>query len=117
MQRLGSQKLNLLGLMQTNNNLLCLHNLPHYLSTSRQPIDYAKFFGLSHLKHTLTPDHPKPRSRPTKNQSPPAYHPTPIAPDPELSLELSQESQPTQKNKEPMHQYSSQILPHLAESE
>ena len=23
-------------------------------STSRQPVDYAKFFGLSHLKHTLT---------------------------------------------------------------
>ena len=86
-------------------------------STSRKPIDYAKFFGLTHLKHTSTPAHPKPRSRPTKYQSPPAYHPTPIAPDPELSLELSQESQPTQKNKEPMHQYSSQILPHLSESE
>ena len=86
-------------------------------STSRQPVDYAKFFSLSHLKHTPTPAPPKPRSRPTKNQSPPAYHPTPTIPDLALSPELSQESKPTQKNKDPMHQYSSQILPHLSELE
>ena len=36
-------------------------------STSRKPVDYAKFFGLSHLKHMPTPAPPKPRSRPTKN--------------------------------------------------
>ena len=32
----------------------------HTLSTSSQPVDYAKFFGLSHLKHTQTPAPPKP---------------------------------------------------------
>ncbi|XP_024039398.1 uncharacterized protein LOC112098030 [Citrus clementina] len=57
------------------------------------------------------------RSKPTKTQPPPDYHSTPITPDPEPSSELLQESQPTQKNKEPMHQYSSQILPHFSKSE
>ena len=29
-------------------------------STSRQPVDSAKFFGLSHLKYTSSPPPPKP---------------------------------------------------------
>ncbi|KAH9680100.1 hypothetical protein KPL71_026416 [Citrus sinensis] len=81
---------------KTNNNLLSptfSTYQPFYMpSTSRQPVDYAKFFGLSHLKHTSTPAHPKPRSRSTKNQSPPTYHPTLTVLDPELSPKLSQES-------------------------
>ena len=46
----------------TKSHSLPLHTLtfstyqPFYTpSTSRQPVDYAKFFGLSHLKHTPTP--------------------------------------------------------------
>ena len=76
-------------------------------STSRQLVDYAKFFGLSHLKHTPIPAPPKPRSRPLKPEPPPTYH-QPSNP------QSSPEPQFTQKNKEPMHQYSSQVLPHLS---
>ncbi|KAH9769551.1 hypothetical protein KPL71_012044 [Citrus sinensis] len=78
--------------------------------TSRQPVDYAKFFGLSHLKHAPTPAPPKPRSKPPKPEPPLTYH-QPSDP------QSSPEPQPTQKNKERMHQYSSQVLPHLSESE
>ena len=39
-------------------------------STSRQPVDYAKFFGLSHLKHAPTTAPPKPRSRPPMPEPP-----------------------------------------------
>ncbi|KAH9792730.1 hypothetical protein KPL71_004252 [Citrus sinensis] len=84
--------------------------LPFYTpSTSRQPVDYAKFFGLSHLKNAPTTAPPKPRSRPPKPEPPPIYH-QPSDP------QSSPEPQSTQKNKEPMHQYSSQVLPHLLES-
>ena len=86
-------------------------------SSSRQLVDYAEFFGLSHLKHTPTLAHSKPQPKPTKAQSALAYHPTSTVLDPENSPELPREPQPTQKNKESMHQYSSQILPHLSETE
>ena len=79
-------------------------------STSRQPVDYAKFFSLSHLKHAPTLAPPKPRSKPPKPEPPPTYH-QPSDP------QSSPEPQSTQKNKELMHQYSSQALPHLSESE
>ena len=78
---------------------------PFYTSsTSRQPVDYAKFFGLSHLKHAPTITPPKPRSRPPKPKPPPTYY-QPFDP------------QSTQKNNELMHQYSSQVLSHLSELE
>ena len=77
-------------------------------STSRQPVDYAIFFGLSHLKHTPTPAPPKPRSKPPKPKTPPTYH-QPSDP------QSSPKPQSTQKNKEHMHQYSSQVLPYLSE--
>ncbi|KAH9686215.1 hypothetical protein KPL70_014290 [Citrus sinensis] len=79
-------------------------------STSRQPVDCAKFFGLSHLKHAPTTAPPKPRSKPPKPEPSPTYH-QPYDP------QSSPEPQSTQKNKEPMHQYSSQVLPYLSESE
>ncbi|KAH9698094.1 hypothetical protein KPL71_023881 [Citrus sinensis] len=79
-------------------------------STSRQLVDYAKFFGLSHLKHAPTPTPPKPRSKPPKPEPPPTYH-QPSDP------QSSPEPQFIQKNTEPMHQYSSQVLPHISESE
>ena len=79
-------------------------------STSLQPVDYAKFFGLSHLKHAPTITPPKPRSRPPKPKPPPTHN-QPSDP------QSSPEPQSTQKNKEPTHQYSSQVLPHISESD
>ena len=79
-------------------------------STSRQPVDCAKFFGLSHLKHAPTTAPPKPRSKPPKPEPPPTYH-QPSDP------QSSPEPQSTQKNKEPMHQYSSQVLSRLSKSD
>ncbi|GAY66328.1 hypothetical protein CUMW_247850 [Citrus unshiu] len=46
-------------------------------STSRQPVDYAKFFGLFHLTHTSSPALPKPQPRPAKPEPPLAYHQPP----------------------------------------
>ncbi|KAH9744135.1 hypothetical protein KPL70_003561 [Citrus sinensis] len=47
-------------------------------STSRKPVDYAKLFGLSHLKHAPShaPSHapPKPRTKSPKPEPPPTYH-------------------------------------------
>ena len=65
---------------------------------------------MSHLKHTPTPSPQKPRSRPPKPEPPPTYH-QPSDP------QSSPKSQSTQKNKEPMHQYSYQVLPHFSESD
>ena len=69
---------------------------------------------MSHLKRAPTPGPPKPRSKPTKTAPPPAYH---QPSDPQFSPQSSPKPQSIQKDKEPMHQYSSQILPHPSESE
>ena len=84
---------------------------PFYTSsTSGQPVDYAKFFGLSHLKHTPAPAPQKPRTRPPKPEIPSTYH-QPSDP------QHSPKSELTQKNKELMHQYSSHVLSPLLESD
>ncbi|KAH9649371.1 hypothetical protein KPL70_025953 [Citrus sinensis] len=87
-------------------------------SMSRQPVDYAKFFGLSHTlyRQTPTPTPPKQKPKPTKTtEPPPAHQQPPSVPDLQSLKELTPKPEP--KDKAPLHQYSSQVCSHLSELE
>ena len=92
---------------------------PFYTRTSsRQSVDYAKNFGLSHTlyRQTPTPAPPKQKPKPTKTETtepPPVYQQPPSVPDPQSSKEETPEPEP--KDKTPLHQYSSQVCSHLSE--
>ncbi|KAH9671188.1 hypothetical protein KPL70_017263 [Citrus sinensis] len=89
-------------------------------SSSRQSVDYVKFFGLSRTLYRQTPTSapPEQKPKPTKTdiiEPPPVYQQPPSIPDPQSLQKSTPEPEP--KDKMPLHQSSSQVCSHLSELE